>query len=396
MSAVLELDVTLRSDRFDLAVSWSTDESALGIFGPSGAGKTTILEAIAGLRREVTGRIVVRGHTWLDTPRGFRLPPEKRGVGYVPQDARLFPHRDVMGNVLTGRRRAERAGAGRLDPARVLEVLELSDLAGVDVGGLSGGERQRVALARALCSGPELLLLDEPLAGLDAPLRRRILPYLVRVQREFGIPTVHVSHDATEIKMLCREALVVARGRALGSGEPDRLFTDPAILPMAWEEGLENVLRGKVVGFEAGSTTIELAQGPRLVVSGGGAGDEADREALVAVRADELMIAVDRPTGLSAQNILSGTIREIRTTDPAPARPAGSAAGPAAGAASGFAARPSAGTDQAVLVFVMIGSSREPVVAAITMQSCRRLQLAAGQSVYLIAKAQSCRLLASR
>jgi molybdate transport system ATP-binding protein len=375
MRSVLEIDVRLESDRFDLAVAWSTDESALGIFGPSGAGKTTLLEAIAGLRCDVTGRIAVRGHTWLDTANGFRLPPEKRGVGYVPQDARLFPHRDVMGNILTGRRRAERAGSSRLDPKRVLEVLELSDLSTVDVGALSGGERQRVALARALCSGPELLLLDEPLAGLDAPLRRRILPYLVRVQREFAIPTIHVSLDATEIKMLCRDALVVAQGRVRGHGAPESLFADPAILPMASEEGLENVLRGTVIGSEGGATTIELAQGPRLVVSGGGgaraaAGAGIGGEALIAVRADDLMVAVDRPTGLSAQNILSGTIREIRMTDAAP--------------------------DQVVLVFVTIGSSREPVIAAITTQSCRRLQLAAGQSIFLIVKAQSCRILASR
>jgi molybdopterin-binding protein len=135
------------------------------------------------------------------------------------------------------------------------------------------------------------------------------------------------------------------------------------------------VLRGTVVAQEGGSTTIELTQGPRLVVSGGVAGSAAQGgAALVAVRADDLMVAVDRPTGLSAQNIFAGTIREIRTTDPQDA------------------AQP----EHAVLVFVTIGPKQEAVVAAITNQSCRRLQLAAGQSVYLIVKAQSCRLLASR
>ena len=266
MSLVLELDVKSATGRFTLELSWSTEETALGIFGPSGAGKTTILEAIAGLRRDVRGRIAVRGVTWLDSARRFCLPPERRGVGYVPQEARLFPHRSVMGNIRAGRRRAERAGARSLPPDRVVEVLELQGLTGADVGSLSGGERQRVALARALCSGPELLLLDEPLAGLDLPLRRRILPHLVRVQREFGIPTLHVAHEATEIKALCREVLVIASGREVARGRPQTLFTDPTVMPMAWKDGFENVLRGKVSGTRDGLEAEVQPVDHRLVV----------------------------------------------------------------------------------------------------------------------------------
>jgi len=221
------LDITLSLDRFTLSVRWETVENSLGIFGPSGAGKTTILESVAGLRKAARGVIRVNGQSWLDSARGLCLPPERRGVGYVPQDALLFPHRNVMENLLSGRRRAERAAKKSVAPDRVLEVLELTDLGRRDVVSLSGGERQRVALGRALCSGPDLLLLDEPLANLDLPLRRRILPYLFKVREEFAIPTLYVSHDATEIKTLSREVLVLDAGKVRAHGHPDEVLTDP-------------------------------------------------------------------------------------------------------------------------------------------------------------------------
>ena len=369
MSGTLDFDLALLSERFKLRVAWSTDETALGIFGPSGAGKTTILEAIAGLRTGLRGTIAVRGTTWLDSARGVWLPPERRGVGYVPQDARLFPHRDVRGNVLAGHRRAERPGARRLPPERVLALLELTDLQRADVRTLSGGERQRVALARALCSGPELLLLDEPLAGLDAPLRWRILPYLIKVQREFNIPTLHVSHDATEIRALCREALVLSNGRELARGRTDALFLDPAVLSPREQAGFENVLRGKVAEIVGGLTEVELEPGVRLLVPGPGLLPGA--EAIVAVRADELIVAIEPPRGLSAQNALAGTIREIREDTP------------------------SGDPDLPVLVFVALGPNGTPLVAQVTRASCQRLQLATGLPVHLVCKAQSCRLLAA-
>src|SRR5262245_29314416 len=221
---------------------WETETDLLGIFGHSGAGKSTALDVIAGLARGARGSTRFDDEVWLDSARGVCLPPERRGTGYVPQDGLLFPHLDLFGNLTAGAARARRNPAGRVSPERVLEVLELTALRHRPISRLSGGERQRLALGRALCSGPSILLMDEPLASLDLPLRRRILPYLVRVQEEFSLPTIFVSHDPTEVQMLCREIVVLASGEPLGCGPPEEVFTDPSIFPLARSEGFENLL----------------------------------------------------------------------------------------------------------------------------------------------------------
>ncbi|HEU4402709.1 MAG TPA: molybdenum ABC transporter ATP-binding protein [Candidatus Polarisedimenticolia bacterium] len=370
MTHAIVLDLTLPLDRFNVSVRWETFEGSLGIFGPSGAGKTTILEAVAGLRKGTRGFIRVNGRIWLDTSRNVCLPPERRGVGYVPQDALLFPHRNVMQNLMSGRRRAERTDRERVTPHRVLEVLELTDLAGRDVVSLSGGERQRVALGRALCSGPDLLLLDEPLANLDLPLRRRILPYLFRVREEFSIPTLFVSHDATEIKTLSKEVMVLASGKAIAHGRPDEVFTDPAVLPMTRTEGFENVLRGTVTDTSDSTATVAVEPGLRIAIA---ARDlVVGREVVLAVRAEDLILATQPPSGISAQNTLAGEIREIRATNPEEE------------------------TGGQVLVAVTLGRLRTSLFATITTQACHRLALRPGTPVFLVGKANSFRVLATR
>jgi len=370
MSHGILLDITLPLDRFTLSIWWKTVESSLGIFGPSGAGKTTILESVAGLRKAARGIIEVNGRVWLDSGRGICLPPERRGVGYVPQDALLFPHRDVMGNLLSGRRRAESASRKSAAPDRVLEVLELADLAGRNVVSLSGGERQRVALGRALCSGPDLLLLDEPLASLDLPLRRRILPYLVKVREEFAIPTLYVSHDATEIKTLAGEVMVLDAGRARAQGRSDDVFTDPSIFPMTWKEGYENVLHGTVSETSDSTAVVEPEPGLRIAIA---AKDLVVRqEAVLAVRAEDLILATQPSSGLSAQNSLPGRIRDIRETPR------------------------TEGKGGQVLVAVTLGRLSTPLFATITAQACERLALRPGMPIFLVCKAHSFRVLATR
>ena len=198
----LALDkVTLPLPAFTLDVSFATKGTATALYGPSGAGKTTILELIAGLREPATGSITLDGELLSGRP------PRERRVGYVTQDDTLFPHLSVRHNVMYGARN------GELE--HVAAVLEIAKIMDRGVRNLSGGEKKRVALARALLSGPRLLLLDEPLAELDVELRHRVLDYLVRVRREFPIPLVYVTHQMDEAKVLCEEIIRIERGRVV-------------------------------------------------------------------------------------------------------------------------------------------------------------------------------------
>ena len=210
----LELGVRLELDRFSLDVTLDCDAQVLGLLGPSGAGKTSLVETIAGLRRGARGRLSVQGQRWLDSEARLDLPAHQRAVGYVPQEALLFPHLDVRGNLLAGAKRAQEGGHDAASLlAEVSETLELEPLLGRGVADLSGGEARRVSLGRALCSGPRLLLLDEPLTGLDAAIKQRALSLLASVRARFGVPMLLVSHDAADVSALADEVVVLRAGK---------------------------------------------------------------------------------------------------------------------------------------------------------------------------------------
>jgi len=199
MSVVL-WDVVLPLAHFTLEASVEMNARTTALYGPSGAGKTSLLEVIAGLRTPARGDVEIHGRLVND------VPPRKRHVGYVPQDDALFPHLSVRQNITYG---------GPIDEA-VINVLEIAHLLDRDVKKLSGGERKRVALARALLSHPAVLLLDEPLSGVDAELRTRVLEHLVRVRDEFPIPMIYVTHDRDEASVICEEMVMLERGRVVG------------------------------------------------------------------------------------------------------------------------------------------------------------------------------------
>jgi molybdate transport system ATP-binding protein len=208
---VIDLDIELAQGSFVLAARARLDARAAALFGPSGAGKTTILDAIAGLRTPRRGSITIDGRVLFSSERHVNLPPHHRRVGYVPQDVALFPHMNVRRNLLYGRH----PGVSP-DLDRVVGMLEVAALLDRRVTELSGGERQRVALGRALMSGPSVLLLDEPLAAVDVPLRRRILPYLQRVRDELVVPIIYVSHDREEVEALADLVVMVEGGQVTG------------------------------------------------------------------------------------------------------------------------------------------------------------------------------------
>lgn len=208
---------------FALEVDAEIGGDVAALFGPSGAGKTSLLDMIAGLVRPAAGRIALDGRVLVDVERGVTVPARARGIGYVPQDHALFPHLSVRRNVLFGMRGSEGAN-GTFSLGHVAEVLEIDRLLERGIEKLSGGERQRVAVARAILSRPRLLLLDEPLTGLDEPLKEKTRGLLRRVRAEFSVPMLYVTHAAEEIVALCDTVLVLERGRVLRHGAPADLF----------------------------------------------------------------------------------------------------------------------------------------------------------------------------
>jgi len=202
---------------FVLEVDVELQNQVTAIFGASGAGKTSLLDLVAGLRKPESALVQLDERVLTDTARGAALAPCRREIGYVPQDLALFPHLSVRQNLLYGEKRGARDGS-LFSYEHVAAVLEIEPLAGRGVTALSGGEKQRVALARALLSSPKLLLLDEPLASLDDALKAKIIPYLLRVREEFRVPMLYVSHDRREVETLCDEVLELARGKIVGRG----------------------------------------------------------------------------------------------------------------------------------------------------------------------------------
>ena len=214
---MLRVDVSKKLGEFSIEASFASEGRVTGLFGASGAGKTSLVNMIAGLLPPDRGTIAIDGETLDDISARVHVPAYRRRIGYVFQDARLFPHLDIRQNLDYGRRMQRLAD----DPAQHRRVTNLLDIGGLldrRPGQLSGGERQRVALGRALLSRPRLLLLDEPLGSLDEERKEEILPYLVRLRDEAGIPMVYVSHDAAEMRKLASQVAIIRRGRVTAFG----------------------------------------------------------------------------------------------------------------------------------------------------------------------------------
>jgi molybdate transport system ATP-binding protein len=220
--AAFELDFALHQGDFTLDLNVRAEGRAVALFGPSGSGKTSALEVIAGLRAPRRGRIAVNGRVLFDSERHVNVPVRHRRTGYVPQDILLFPHLNVRENVTYGSREGTRP-----DLRVLIELLELSTLLDRGISSLSGGERQRVAMARALYSGPDVLLLDEPLAAVDLPRRRRIVEALLGIRDELSVPLIYVTHLPEEALSVADWVVLIDGGRVTASGPPaDVIPTD--------------------------------------------------------------------------------------------------------------------------------------------------------------------------
>jgi molybdate transport system ATP-binding protein len=288
---------------FTLDVAFTAASGGVtALFGPSGAGKTSIVHALAGLTRPAHGRILLEGRTVLDTEADIFVPAEKRRIGLVFQDARLFPHMSVEKNLLFGWRRSEvRAGADEIN--RIIALLGLRHLMARSPKNLSGGEKNRVALGRALLSSPDILLLDEPLASLDASRRAEILPWLERLRDIAHIPIFYVSHSLEEVARLADRVVLLEHGKVTAEGSVFELLAGQGV-----EKPLGAVLEATAEGVADGLTVLAFDGGKLLVAET----REPGKRVRVRIGADEILVAREKPVAISANNILPVIVSDIR------------------------------------------------------------------------------------
>ncbi|MFW8596099.1 molybdenum ABC transporter ATP-binding protein [Cribrihabitans neustonicus] len=339
---------------FGLDIRFEAPPGITVLFGRSGAGKTTVINAVAGLARPDAGRVALDGKVLFDTEAGLWVPPHRRRIGYVFQEARLFPHLTVRQNLLYGQWFAPHA-ARRESLERVTELLGIGDLFHRRPGPLSGGEKQRVALGRALLSAPQLILADEPLSALDEARKAEILPYFERLRDESGIPILYVSHSAAEVARLATTVVVLQDGKVQRQGTAAEVLGDSAVLPTG-VRGAGALLQARVLRHHTDGLTELDAGGLALFLPQ--IANEAGSKVRVRIAAHEVILSRRRPEGLSALNILPGTVEHIRTGD-----------GPGA--------------------MVALQTAAGRLLARVTRRSAEALQLAPGVDCHAIVKTVS-------
>jgi molybdate transport system ATP-binding protein len=354
--AATRIEVSLSRGDFALDVSLTWDARVAVIFGPSGSGKSTLLEAILGLLPAGAARIQIGGSLLEDRERGVCLRPEQRRLGWVPQDARLFPHLSVAQNLSFAA--GSRAPAAGSTLAKASEALEIGDLLGRRAQELSGGERQRVAIARALAAAPRALLLDEPLASLDLPLRARVLRHLLRMRDELEIPILWITHDPDEAQVAGEIAVVIEKGRCVATGPPREVLWSRAVLPLSEALGIENVIDARVVQVGAHECSVETPRGMRLVLP---VALPVGERVSLGLRGHDLLLSADPPGRVSARNLLAARVEQIDVVE----------------------------GDASVTL-----DAGEKLVAKLTAGAVERLGLRPGSHVHVLIKAQALRRIA--
>lgn len=338
-----------RLGHFTLNADFDVPPGLTVLYGRSGSGKTTVINAVAGLLRPDEGRVVVKGRTLLDSAQGVNLPPHRRGLGYIFQEGRLFPHLSVRQNLKFSRwfRKTTRS-----DFDHVVEMLGIGHLLERQPGALSGGEKQRVAIGRALLGDPSLILADEPLAALDDDRKAEILPYFERLRDELSVPILYVSHSAAEVARLATTVVALQDGRVAAQGPAADVLGDPTVTPLG-ARAAGAVLAARVVAhhedglseLDAGGIPLFLPRVPHGI----------GQPIRIRIAAQEVVLSRDAPHGLSALNILPGTIEHLRA-----------GAGPGA--------------------IASLSTPAGRLLARVTQRSAKAMELAEGATCYAIVK----------
>ena len=351
---MLEVDIEHRLADFALDIHFQAGRGLTALFGRSGAGKTSVVNAVAGLLRPRRGRIVMDGSVLLETERGIQIPTHLRRVGYVFQEGRLFPHLTVRQNLLFGRwfAPARERRAANLDD--VVDLLGIAPLLDRRPGRLSGGEKQRVAIGRALLASPRLLLMDEPLASLDARRKDEILPYLERLRDEAAVPIVYVSHSIAEVTRLATTIVLISDGRVHAVGPVQEVMGRAELYPLAGRFEAGAVLGVRITAHDPRWNLTQLTGDfgnltvPRLDAPVGAA-------LRVRIRARDVILALTRPTGISALNVLAAEVERLVPIE-----------------------------EGALEVQLRLGGER--LLARVTRRSGAALGLAAGREVFAVIK----------
>ena len=335
-----------------LDAAFTSERGVTALFGRSGSGKTSMIRIIAGLTRPAEGRVVLDGEVLTDTAKSVFIPRHRRRFGYVFQEARLFPHLSVQANLSYGRWFAPKSTRTESFD-HVVDLLGIGQLLARSPSKLSGGEKQRVAIGRALLSSPRLLLMDEPLAALDEARKAEILPYLERLRDEMDIPIVYVSHSIAEVSRLANQVVVMRDGKVEAAGPAVEVLSRSSLLPEDRKEA-GAVLEGMVESVDPANriATILLKSG-RFYVPG--VAPAAGKPVRIRIPARDVMLATRKPKGLSALNILAGTIAQVSPAED--------------------------GT-----VEIRLDCAGDAVLSRITALSCERLDLQPGMPAFAVIK----------
>ncbi|MGB8473575.1 MAG: molybdenum ABC transporter ATP-binding protein [Candidatus Acidiferrum sp.] len=345
--------------RFVLDVSLQIPPGISILFGPSGAGKSTLLDCIAGLRRPDAGRIAAGDQILFDSEMGVNLPPQMRRIAYVFQTLALFPHLTAEENVAYGLDGLPRAArSARVD--EILKLFRVNQLRARKPAEISGGERQRIALARSLVTEPRVLLLDEPLTGLDAPLKAAIVDDLRAWNAARRIPILYVTHNREEVDALGERVIAMDHGRVLSEGTPMEVLEAPRRARLAQAAGFENLLGGNVVDMREADGVMRVRLGDsrceiEVPLAHAAAGDPVR----VAIRAGDILLATAKPENLSARNVIEGRLVSLEK--------------------------------RGTLVRARVDCGVEFVVH-LTPGAVRNLALVEGRDVWLVLKTHSCHL----
>ncbi len=310
----LDVDILYKQGNFLLNAEFKCFDSAMGVFGPSGCGKSTLFRAIAGLIKPDRGHITLGEDVFFDRDRHIFVPPHKRGIGLVFQDARLFPHWSVEQNLRAGECLKERLKDRPFGFDDIVELLNIKHLIEREVTDLSGGEKQRIAIGRTLLSNPKLLLMDEPVTGLDVSLKMQILPFLARIHTRLKIPTILISHDLGEILQLTDQLLLMRKGAVTGYGTLDRLVQSPKTLKELKGADLTNLISVTVKNHQPdrGITHLLLPDDPTYILGMElDAGLAVGKEINIGIAANQIALATDRIHTISMRNQLPGTVMKI-------------------------------------------------------------------------------------